>query len=135
MSSAVRPPATRPSAGRRVPVAAAAALDVLAVLVFVLIGRGSHGEARDLAGTASTAWPFLSGLGAGWVAAWAWREPASRRTGVVVWPATVAVGMGLRAVDRQGVAVSFVVVAAVALGILLLGWRGLAALALRRARR
>ena len=39
------------------------ALDVGCVLVFVIIGRASHTQGESLAGIASTAWPFLAGLG------------------------------------------------------------------------
>ena len=42
----------------------------------------------------------------------AWQRPASLApTGLVVWVATVVVGMLLRKVTRQGTAVSFIVVA------------------------
>ena len=44
----------------------AVVLDVACVLVFVIIGRASHGE--GLIGVASTAWPFLAGLAGGWLA-------------------------------------------------------------------
>jgi len=121
--AALAPPET-PAPARRT--ASAAALDVASVAVFVVAGRHSHAEGPDLAGTASTAWPFLSGLAAGWVAAGAWRAPASRRTGVVVWVSAVALGQALRVVGGRGTEASFVVVSAVVLGILLLGWRGLA---------
>ncbi len=62
-----------------------------------------------------------------------WRRPtALTPTGVVVWIATVAVGMLLRRVSGQGVAVSFVVVASTVTAVLLLGWR--AVTRLKRAR-
>jgi peptidoglycan/LPS O-acetylase OafA/YrhL len=106
-------------------------LDAACLIVFVLIGRASHGEGETAGGIATTAWPFLCGLLAGWLAARAWLRPAaSLRSGVVVWLATVVVGMALRAVSGQGVAVAFVIVALLFLGALLVGWR---ALALRRA--
>jgi hypothetical protein len=132
MTSTVPSAPTRPD--RAVPVAAAGALDVALVVAFVLVGRRSHAEAGDLAGAASTAWPFLAALAAGWLVARAWRAPASRRTGLVVWLVTVALGQALRGVAGQGSAVSFVVVTAVVLALFLLGWRALAAVALRRSR-
>jgi hypothetical protein len=72
----------------------------------------------------SVAAPFLIALAVGWAAARAWRAPVAWRTGLVVWPVTVALGMVLRrfAFDR-GTATSFIVVASVATGLLLLGWR------------
>ncbi|SDQ40511.1 Protein of unknown function [Quadrisphaera sp. DSM 44207] len=110
------------------PAPAAAVLDVAAVLAFVLVGRRSHAEGLDLAGTLGTAWPFLAGLATGWVAARGWRAPSSRRTGAAVWAAAVAVGVLLRATTGDGAPVSFVVVTAFVLAALLLGWRVVAAL-------
>jgi hypothetical protein len=68
--------------------------------------------------------PFLIALAVGWAAARAWRAPMAWRTALVVWPVTVAVGMLLRRfVFDRGTATSFIVVASVATGLLLLGWR------------
>jgi hypothetical protein len=111
----------------------AVALDVCCVLVFVVIGRASHTQGESLAGIASTSWPFLCGLAAGWAAARAWRRPlALRPAGLVVWLGTVAVGMILRVVSGQGTAVTFIVVALAFLGLFLLGWRVLGRLVTRR---
>ena len=97
-------------------------LDCCCVLVFVIIGRASHGE--GLIGVASTAWPFLAGLAVGWLAARTWRRPfVLWPGGVGAWLGTVAVGMVLRVVAGQGTAFAFIVVALVFLGLFLLGWR------------
>jgi Protein of unknown function (DUF3054) len=105
----------------------AVVLDVCCVLVFVVIGRASHTKGESLAGIASTSWPFLCGLAAGWVASRAWRRPlALRPAGLAVWLCTVALGMILRVVSGQGTAVVFIIVALVFLGLFLLGWRLLA---------
>ena len=107
------------------------AIDVVLVTVFVLIGRASHNEGP--LGTLSTLWPFLAGLALGWVVTRAWRDPVSIAwIGVGVWASTVVVGMLLRILSGQGVQVSFVVVAAIVLGVFLLGWRWIAMLVLRR---
>lgn len=102
----------------------AAALDVAAVAVFVLVGRRSHDEGLTVSGVVSTAAPFLIGLATGWFAARAWRAPAAIATGAVVWVVTVAVGLVLRrtAFD-DGTAFAFVVVTALTLTVLLIGWR------------
>ncbi|HEX3965142.1 MAG TPA: DUF3054 domain-containing protein [Trebonia sp.] len=136
----------------------AVAVDIVWVLVFVVIGRASHASGEALGGIASTAWPFLAGLGAGWlvlfllwhrVLPWhrvlLWHRVRGARpvpafgilpAGVVAWLATVAVGMSLRVVGGQGTAVAFIVVALAFLGLFLLGWRlllrGAARLALRK---
>lgn len=125
-SPAAKTSATVPAALR--PVVVAAALDVTCVLVFAAIGRASHHEsALALSGFARTAWPFLSGLAIGWGATRAWRRPvAITPSGLVIWFAAIAGGMSLRAVSGQGVAVSFVIVASIFLGLFLLGWRAAA---------
>lgn len=102
-------------------------IDACCVLVFVVIGRASHTQGEALAGIASTAWPFLCGLAAGWAVSRAWRRPlAISPAGIVVWLCTVTLGMVLRVVSGQGTAVPFVVVALAFLGLFLLGWRLLA---------
>lgn len=107
-------------------------IDVVCVLVFCAVGRRSHAEGVTVAGVAHTAWPFLTGTGVGWLVSRGWRRPtAITPTGVVVWLCTVGVGMVLRKASSQGVAVSFVVVAALVTPLLLVGWRGAAALARR----
>jgi hypothetical protein len=107
------------------------AIDAALVIVFVLIGRASHSE--GILGTLNTLWPFIAGLAVGWVATRAWRDPVSIAwIGVGVWASTVIVGMLLRVLSGQGVQTSFVVVATIVLGVLLLGWRWIALVVLRR---
>jgi hypothetical protein len=103
----------------------AAVCDVVAVLVFVALGRRSHDEGGNVVtGALSVAAPFLIALAVGWAAARAWRAPMAWRTALVVWPLTVAVGMVLRRfVFDRSTATSFIVVATLATGVLLLGWR------------
>jgi peptidoglycan/LPS O-acetylase OafA/YrhL len=116
---------------RTASVAASAAIDVAAVLLFALVGRVSHDEGA--LGVLGTAWPFLGGLAVGWGLMRAWRHP--RRivwTGIGVWLATVAGGMLLRQVSGQGTQLAFILVATAALGILLIGWRALSPLVARR---
>lgn len=115
--------------------AAALALiaDAACVLAFAAVGRRNHEEGLSLAGVFETAWPFLSGTALGWLVIRGWRRPAALvPTGVAVWVATVVVGMALRKATSQGTAVSFVVVASLVTAILLLGWRGGAAILARR---
>jgi len=78
--------------------------------------------------------PFLIGAAVGWGASRGWRAPTSLATGAAAWAGALAVGMVLRnlAWDR-GTAPSFVVVAAIALAVLLLGWRLVLRLRARRA--
>lgn len=107
--------------------------DVIGVLVFCAVGRRSHDEGLSVSGVATTAWPFLTGTVVGWLASRAWRRPTALvPTGVIVWLCTVAVGMVLRKASSAGVAASFVVVAASVTAVLLLGWRAVLGLSLRR---
>lgn len=107
--------------------------DAACILVFCTIGRRSHAEGLTVAGVIETAWPFLAGTGAGWLAVRAWRQPtAMAPQGIVIWLSTVVIGMLLRRATSQGTAVSFVVVATLSTAILLLGWRLAARLLARR---
>lgn len=101
-------------------------LDLLLVSVFAMAGRRSHDEALTVAGWWATAWPFLAGVAVGWALALPLRRaPGSLTGGVVVWVATVAVAMALRTATGAGTAASFVVVATLVTGVLLLGSRAL----------
>lgn len=124
---------SRDSAAGGSAVAGAAALDAALVIVFAMLGRGSHAEQLSLAGIWQTAWPFLAGLAIAWIAARAWRSPgAILRSGVPLWVGTVAIGMVLRVLFTSGgAALPFVVVATLVLGLLLVGWRALRALIVR----
>ncbi|PPI21811.1 DUF3054 domain-containing protein [Rathayibacter sp. AY1B1] len=111
------------------------ALDAALVLVFVLIGRGSHDEGSALIGLLTTLWPFLAALLLGWVVTRSWRAPDRIvPAGLVVWAVTVAGGMLLRIASGQGVQWSFVIVTAVVLAVFLLGRRALTRLIARRRR-
>ncbi|HYN29173.1 MAG TPA: DUF3054 domain-containing protein [Dermatophilaceae bacterium] len=103
----------------------AALLDAVLVVVFAAVGRRSHAEGLDLAGTARTAAPFLAGAVAGWAVALLTlgSGPRSLVFGLVVVVATVVIGMLLRVVLGDGTAPSFVVVATTFLTVALLGWR------------
>ncbi|HET8930889.1 MAG TPA: DUF3054 domain-containing protein [Acidimicrobiales bacterium] len=102
----------------------AALLDAVAIVVFVSIGRSSHEEGVTLAGVASTAWPFLVGACIGWLAARVWQRPTTLvPAAVAVWLGSFVVGMVLRAVAGQGIAVSFMIVACCFLAATLFGWR------------
>ena len=110
------------------------AADLVLVLVFAAIGRASHGE--DVAGLFLTAWPFMLGALAGWLASRGSRHPAAMiPTGLAVWVCAEVVGMVLRAFTGQGTALPFVVVSIVVLGVLLVGYRLLVAGAARLLRR
>lgn len=103
-------------------------LDAVLVVLFAATGRASHAESSAMLAVLGTAWPFLVGLTVGWlgVAAVRRRAPLQVPDGVVVWLATVVVGMLLRASTGAGTAFSFVLVALGVTGLFLLGWRAIA---------
>ncbi len=109
----------------------AAGADALAVLVFAAVGRSSHAEVADAIGVLTTAAPFLLGLLVGWLIVRAWRAPLRLPVGVAVWVGTVVVGLGVRAAFTHRLPLTFVLVAAATLALLLLGWRAVARLVAR----
>jgi hypothetical protein len=119
---------------RSVPTTLAAALDLLAVVVFAAAGKSSHAEHGGLGEVLEIAWPFAAGAAVGWAAHLAIRRtpPVAPVAGVWVVGGALVVGHLLRVVTGRGTAPSFVVVSAVVLLVLLVGWRWVARLLPRR---
>lgn len=110
------------------------ALDLLLVLLFVAIGRKSHQE--DLAGTLTTALPFLLALVLAWLLPRVRRNPISlKSSGLIVWLMTALGGQVLRVIFGGTTELSFIVVTLLVTGLFLLGWRALARLLLARKNR
>ena len=97
-----------------------AIVDVVAVVVFVAIGRRNHDEGTALSGVLGVAAPFLIALGISWIGLRTWREPFNRASFVATWVITVVAGLFLRKIvfDR-GIATSFIIVATITLGVLI----------------
>jgi peptidoglycan/LPS O-acetylase OafA/YrhL len=112
---------SRPAAG----VVLGVLSDLVAVGLFVLIGRHSHHETDSAPGILTTAWPFAIGVLGGYVPVVPLGWPVTAlRSGLVVLAKTVVLGMILRAgVQHEGTPFSFVVVTVVVLGVFMLGWR------------
>ncbi|WP_347753979.1 DUF3054 domain-containing protein [Agrococcus sp. ProA11] len=114
----------------------ALALDAALVLGFAAAGLASHGSGVLSAGgmaIATTAMPFLVALMLGWLVGRLWRAPlAPIRTGLPIWLVTLTGGMLLRFATGQGTALPFVIVAALTLLVLLVGWRAAASSLARR---
>lgn len=102
---------------------AAMAVDVICVLIFAIVGRSNHNEANDLLGVVRTAWPFLVGGLAGALAGRTWHRPTALLSGVATWLGALVIGMLLRLATGAGVQLPFVIVAALVLALLLVGWR------------
>ena len=115
---------------RRIP---ALLTDLVAVRVFVLIGRRSHDEGSALVGTVATAWPFVAGALVGEAVAAAVRQdPRELRSGAIVVAGCLLVGLPLRRLAGDGTPVSFVVVTTTVLTVFVIGWRVALRLAERR---
>lgn len=119
---------------RRMSTAIAAGLDLVWILVFVGIGRSVHTDGVSVAGVASTAWPFVTGLAAGWLGTRLVKRPVALARSVLAAAGCVAVAMALRVVAGQGTAAPFVGVALGFIGAGMVGWRLLVRLLARRAR-
>ena len=117
------------------PVRRALVADVVCVILFATMGRASHGEALSPGGLLRTGTPFVLGLAVGWVIVVTARIAALRwLAGVVLWASTLVGGMMVRYFTGQGIAVTFVVVAASFLAHTLIGWRAVV-IAIRALRR
>lgn len=114
------------------------ALDVLAILAFSTFARLAHQSADmpfGLSGIVETAWPFLIGVLVAWALFLLRRDlrPTSLTGGLITWSCAVFAGLGTWAV-RHGELPhwSFMIVATVMSGLLLMGWRAVAGVAYRR---
>ncbi|MCX6484623.1 MAG: DUF3054 domain-containing protein [Mycobacterium sp.] len=103
---------------------AAFTADLAFIALFAAVGRRNHAEGLSIGGVVETAWPFVAGTVIGWLISRAWRRPtAVVPTGITIWVCAVAVGMLLRKATSEGTAASFITVATLTIGLLLLGWR------------
>lgn len=118
----------------RVAVPVMMVLDAVLVVVFSTFGRGAHSEGLGVAQVWGTAWPFLIGLAVGWLILLTTRRPpAAVGSGVLLWLATLVVGMVIRGLgDGRVPHWSFMVVAGVVTAVLLIGWRAIRAAVVRR---
>jgi Protein of unknown function (DUF3054) len=97
-----------------------AIVDVVAVVVFVAIGRRNHDEGMAISGVLAVAAPFLIALVVSWLGMRTWVEPFTRRSWATTWVITVVVGLLLRRfVFERGIATPFIIVATITLGVLL----------------
>ena len=103
-------------------------IDVVAVLVFVVIGRRSHEEANSISGLLQTAAPFLIAVVLSWLVVALTKPSGSLVPALATWVITVSVGMLLRnLVFGEGTAVSFIIVTTITLFVLIVGARLMAA--------
>lgn len=100
------------------------ALDVVAVIVFVVIGRDTHEGGTGPADVLATAAPFLLGLLPGWAAGRLTGPLLSVRSGVTTAGVAASVGLAVRRlVFGDGIATPFILVTASFLVASFVGWR------------
>ncbi|MFN8026039.1 MAG: DUF3054 domain-containing protein [Acidimicrobiia bacterium] len=122
-----------PEAARRIHPVVAFLVDLVAVVVFVLIGRRTHHEDAGFTGFLRVAWPFVAALVIGWLVTRLWQAPLAWGRVAVLWVVTVAGGMLLRiTVEDHEFKVAFTIVATLFLGACFFGWRGVYRMATRR---
>lgn len=101
-------------------------IDFISVLVFVTIGRHTHKDGNTVSGTFTTLWPFAVGLLIGWLLVSRTHRIATTKTsGLIIALSAVLVGMILRVISGEGIALAFVIVATAFLSFCLVGWRAL----------
>jgi hypothetical protein len=99
-------------------------IDILAVLIFVIVGRDNHGEENTVLGILDTAAPFLIALAIAWLVLRLLKIRRRLTMALVVWAITVGGGLTLRNVAfGDGTALSFIVVTTITLGVLMVGLR------------
>lgn len=114
--------------------------DIIAIAVFALLARIAHQtDAMPLtvAGWLSTWWPFLLGVLVSWGLILALKLDGHRvfPAGLLAWVVTVVVGLAVWSFRNGDIPHwSFVLVATIMSGLLMLGWRGVVRLAGRRQR-
>lgn len=107
-------------------------VDVVAIVVFAALGRRNHGEGTSAAGVLVVAAPFLAGWTVAWFATRLHRTPASAGRALGALAVALPIALLLRALTGRGDAPAFVVVAAVFLGLALVGRRWLVGVIARR---
>lgn len=115
--------------------------DAIALAVFALLARIAHQSADmplSFVGWLSTLWPFLIGMGLGWLllsrtTALTVSGARNGRGAAIVWLCTVIVGLVIWALRNGAVPHwSFVLVASATSALFMFGWRAAVALASSR---
>jgi len=120
MNDEVKPKRTRSAA-----VISAVVVDLVCVIVFAVLGKAVHDEHRSWWYFFVIVWPFVVALLVSHDVVWRMRM-SSRKVapgGILILLATYIVGMALRALTGGGMAIGFMIVAAVFLLVTMIGWR------------
>lgn len=109
-------------------------IDLVLVFVFAILARLAHGGI-SFSAILNTFWPFAIGTLAGAGIALALRRDShTLATGAIIWIVTAVMGLGIWGIRHQEIPhISFIIVASVMSGLLLLSWRLIAAKRLQTA--
>lgn len=103
-------------------------IDVIAIVVFAILGRRNHDEGTAVTGILVVAWPFVAGWTIAWFATRLHRRPESAAGALRALAVAIPIALALRVATDRGIAPAFIVVACVFLGLVLVGRRWLVAL-------
>lgn len=112
--------------------------DVLAIALFALLARMAHQSEEmpfNFAGWLETLWPFLLGVALAWIVITlaTWDGARLAPAGLSAWIITASTGLIIWGVKNGAVPhISFIIVAGVMSGLLMLGWRAAGMVAGRR---
>ena len=98
-------------------------VDVLAIVLFAVLGRRNHDEGSSIVGVLVVAWPFVAGWTIAWFATRLGRQPGAPVAALRALALAIPVALLLRVATERGIAPAFVVVAVVFLGVVLVGRR------------
>ena len=105
--------------------------DLVAVFAFATLARMAHrgdGLALSLEGILSTYWPFALGVVVAFIVMVAakWDGGKIRPAGITAWVITVVIGLVIWGIRNAAIPHwSFIIVATVMSGLLMLGWRAI----------
>jgi Protein of unknown function (DUF3054) len=111
------------------------AVDVVAIVLFAVLGRRNHDEGSTIGGVLVVAWPFVAGWTIAFFATRLDRRPGAAGAALRALVIAVPVALVLRGVAGRGIAPAFIVVAVVFLGVVLVGRRALVSLVAGQRRR
>ena len=104
------------------------AVDVVAIVLFAVLGRRNHDKGSTITGVLVVAWPFLAGWTIAWFATRLDRRPNAPVAALRALVVAIPIALLLRVATDRGIAPAFIVVAVVFLGLMLVGRRALLSL-------
>ncbi|MFJ2620277.1 DUF3054 domain-containing protein [Glutamicibacter sp. NPDC087344] len=109
------------------------AIDLVLIVIFALLGRREHEHGLSIGGILWTALPFIIGYLILTLVTRPWKTINNVwPIGLLVWLGTVVLGIAVRLALGSTAAIAFIIVAAIVLGLFLLGRRLITGLVAKR---